>query len=116
MPIAVATCSVIVTNLKGEKFMTKFYVSFELDQRGDSVAWIHDLLLQGIRGGESLSNLRIIDGEKFNRDLCMLKEVKDNFVDFIDLFNYNNDKELCSSDKKLLNDFTHYINELRGVK
>ena len=95
--------------------LNKYYVSFELDQRSDSVAWVQHVLSSGIREGESLSNIRIIDGESYNRNLCMLLEVKNNFADFIDLFNYNNDKELCSSDKKLLNDFIDYIARLKGV-
>ncbi len=93
----------------------QYFVSFELNQRGDYTGWIKDVLRSGIREGESLDNVRIIDAKQFNSDLSMLLEVKSTLDDFIDLFVYNNDVELQVNDKKLLNDFIFYINNLKGL-
>lgn len=41
--------------------MNTYVIAFTLKQRGNNTAWVEHVLLSGIREGESLENLQIID-------------------------------------------------------
>lgn len=41
--------------------MKTYIIAFTLKQRGDKTAWIETILQSGIREGESLTNLQIVD-------------------------------------------------------
>lgn len=41
--------------------MNTYVIAFTLKQRGDKTSWIESILQSGIRDGESIENMQIVD-------------------------------------------------------
>lgn len=58
--------------------MNTYVIAFTLKQRGDKTAWIEHILQSGIREGESITNMQIVDLTEYIESSQNLTEDKGN--------------------------------------